>query len=297
MNDAKIQAIAGSLGWKTDPRYDDSAWCFVLTDGERSIHFNATTKRGRYDISGCWPWDNDRCQHAPSNPKHITVGQDRTPDEIAAEIKRRFLPWYMAEHEKQLAAAKVANQRANSIEETRQKLIALGLEGRHSTATLYGPGCTYFDVQGPDSIRVECRGNFSLKTAKKLPKSSRPSTTNTMKYAIHNDELVAFYNVVEQHVIDMFGSYERAASYFDTAGSLDELWMTTEACYRGGWSAEKTARMWFVNARPTPLPKPAEKPAPITRSSWSRTPVIEPEVLAKRAARRKKWQASQLIPF
>ena len=39
--------------------------------------------------------------HAPDKHLHITVARNRPPEKIAAEIQRRFLPWYLAEYAKQ----------------------------------------------------------------------------------------------------------------------------------------------------------------------------------------------------
>jgi hypothetical protein len=124
-----------------------------------------------------------------------------------------------------------------------------------------------------------------------------------MKHDIHNDELVAFYNKVEEGVITLFGTYERAAAYFDKVGSLDDLWTTTESCYRGGWSAARTASTWFqinvqkadklstVAAKLVPA-----KPVPAKRGYYRSTPEIEPAVLAAREARKQRWKMAA-IPF
>jgi len=62
---------------------------------------------------------------------------------------------------------------------------------------------------------------------------------------IHDDELVAFYNQVEETIITLFGSYESAATYFDWRGSLDELWLYTKEHYLMGWHASRVARTWY----------------------------------------------------
>ncbi len=119
-----------------------------------------------------------------------------------------------------------------------------------------------------------------------------------MKHDIHNDELVEFYNRVEEGVITLFGTYERAAAYFDKVGSLDDLWVTTESCYRGGWSAARTASTWFqINVQKADkLNTVAAKPVPAKRSYYRSTPDIEPAVLAAREARWQQWKTAA-IPF
>ena len=43
-----------------------------------------------------WPSTSDREACRPDKCQHITVARDRPPEKIAAEIERRFLPWYTA---------------------------------------------------------------------------------------------------------------------------------------------------------------------------------------------------------
>ena len=61
---------------------------------------------------------------------------------------------------------------------------------------------------------------------------------------IDNTELSAFYNVVEEIVISIFGSYEKAAAYFEEYDQLNWLWDFTEEKFNKGWSPDKVARVW-----------------------------------------------------
>lgn len=119
-------------------------------------------ERGRLEIHGVWPkgrWPKER--HG------ITIASDKPAEKIAAEIQRRFLPGYYAEYAEQKKLADADAEHERGIEKTKQALVALGLEG-NTQGTFYGPNCTYITVQGPDSIRLECRGSFTLATMKKL---------------------------------------------------------------------------------------------------------------------------------
>ncbi len=96
--DAELTAILKHLpGWQLDPAYANHTWCAVLRDGTgKGIHVNATQAKGRLYLSGMWPSTSDREACRPDKCQHITVARDRPPEKIAAEIERRFLPWYTA---------------------------------------------------------------------------------------------------------------------------------------------------------------------------------------------------------
>jgi hypothetical protein len=54
-------------------------------------------------------------------------------------------------------------------ETTWRKLAQLpGMRASQHDKTLYGPHCTRLNVQGPDSIRLECRGNFTAKEIERI---------------------------------------------------------------------------------------------------------------------------------
>ena len=97
-------------GWKLDQAYRDHIWCSAITDGTgRGIHFNTVRMKGRVYLSGRF---NDNCR--PDHHEHISIVRNRPPQAIAADIQRRFLPWYLE---------------AYSAEETRAKETG-GLERR-----------------------------------------------------------------------------------------------------------------------------------------------------------------------
>ncbi len=167
MNDPKINEILSHFpGWRFDERFLADCWRAVIIDDEgHGVHLNTQQTKGRYYISGCWP-SNYHPIHCP----HISVSQDRPAEKIAEDIKRRFLPAYLEAYAEQKAIADAAAERDKQTEAVRQELaVIVGEKHRpvHSN-TLYGPGNVYIDVQGPDSIRLECRCNFTLATTKKI---------------------------------------------------------------------------------------------------------------------------------
>jgi hypothetical protein len=126
--DAELTAIAAHLPgrWQLDPKYTDHVWCAVLRDDtDHGLHFNMTAAKGRLQISGMWPLDKQNQQHIPSKCQHVTVARDRPPEKIAAEIKRRFLPWYLAAYAEQAQRASEADAGRRKQQEVAVELAAL----------------------------------------------------------------------------------------------------------------------------------------------------------------------------
>jgi hypothetical protein len=175
--DAELTAILPYLsGWKLDPTYANHTWCAVLIDDVgRGIHVNATQAKGRLYIGGMWPIDSDRQQHRPDKPLHITIARNRPPEKIAAEIERRFLPWYLAAYAEQLKWAEQHNTSRNRQQEVTVELAALlGPEASRRMQSnpnqIYAPGLTV-DVHGNgESVSIQLRYK-SLKVAKAVLKA------------------------------------------------------------------------------------------------------------------------------
>jgi hypothetical protein len=170
--DAELTALLPYLpGWQLDPKYADHTWCAVLRDGAgKGIHVNATQAKGRFYLSGMWPCDSDRQQCTPDKPLHITVARNRPPEKIAAEITRRFLPWYTAAYAEQAERAARYNASRNRQQEVTVELAALLGDGaarrmQGNPNQIYASGLTV-DVHGNgDSVSIELRYK-SLKVAK-----------------------------------------------------------------------------------------------------------------------------------
>ena len=175
--DAELTEILKHLaGWQLDPKYADHCWCAVLIDGVgRGIHVNATQAKGRLCISGMWPTDSDRQQHRPDKPLHITIARSRPLEKIAAEIKRRFLPWYLAAYAEQVEKVAKCNAARNRQREVTVELAALlGPEASRRLQSnpnqIYASGLTV-EVHGDgESVSIQLRYT-TVKVAKAVLKS------------------------------------------------------------------------------------------------------------------------------
>jgi len=170
--DAELTALLPYLpGWQLDPTYADHTWCGVLIDGSgRGIHVNATQAKGRLCISGMWPWTSDRQQYRPDKCQHITIARNRPAEKIAAEIQRRFLPWYLAAYTEQVEKVAKCNAARNRQQEVAVELAALlGPEASRRMQSnpnqIYASGLTV-DIHGNgESASVQLRYK-SIKTVK-----------------------------------------------------------------------------------------------------------------------------------
>jgi hypothetical protein len=158
-------------GWKLDPAYSGHTWCAVLIDGTgRAVHISITHAKGRLYISGMWPSDSDRQQYRPDKCQHITIARDRPAAKIADEIRRRFLPWYMAAYAEQAERVKSRNAARTRQQEVTVELAAiLGQEATRQVQSnptrIYAPGLTVDVNGGGETVSIELRYK-SVKVAK-----------------------------------------------------------------------------------------------------------------------------------
>lgn len=176
--DAELTEVLKHLpGWQLDPKYNDHCWCAVLSDDNgRGIHVNATQAKGRFYLSGCWPHDSEGRMHGPDKHLHITVARNRPSEKIAAEITRRFLPWYLAEYTKQterVAEYNAARDRQQGIAAELAALLGPDASRRlqsnrdrnHCPNRVYANGIT-IDVHGSADVSIELRyTNVKIATA------------------------------------------------------------------------------------------------------------------------------------
>ena len=172
--DAELAALLPFLpGWQLDPAYADHTWCAVLRDGTgKGIHVNSTQAKGRLYLSGIWPCDSDRQQCTPDKRLHITVARNRPPEKIAAEITRRFLPWYTAAYTEQTDRAARYNAARNRQQEVTVELAALlGDDAtrrlQSKTNQVYAPGLTVDVHGGGETASIELRYK-SIKVVKAM---------------------------------------------------------------------------------------------------------------------------------
>lgn len=180
--DAELTEVLKHLpGWQLDPRYNDHCWCSVLSDGTgRGIFVNAIQANGRLCIGGMWPSDSDRQQYLPDKPLRITIARSRPPKKIAAEITRRFLPWYLAEYAKQTEYVNARNASRDRQHEITAELAALlgpdasrrlqsNRERNQTPNHIYVSGLTV-DVHNNGEVSIELRYT-SVKVAKAVLKA------------------------------------------------------------------------------------------------------------------------------
>jgi hypothetical protein len=143
--DRELTTIVKHLsGWRLDPRFNDHCWCAVIIDDQgHGIHFNIQHAKGRYYISGNWPWDNDHNQYSPAKSQHITIGRNRTAEQVVAELNGRFLPWYLTAY-----AEQVERMAKHKARRTQQQEITVEL------AALLGPNATRRLQSNPNQIYV-----------------------------------------------------------------------------------------------------------------------------------------------
>jgi hypothetical protein len=91
-----LSAADEGKAWRADPDYD-STWGTKLIGPNRDeavlLDFGHGDDYQRIEIQGFYPRDYDRSMMSHENHK-ISVGRTRTPDAVAREIMRRFLPNY-----------------------------------------------------------------------------------------------------------------------------------------------------------------------------------------------------------
>ena len=174
--DAELTEVLKHLsGWQLDPRYNNHCWCAVLIDGTgRGIHVNATQAKGRLYLSGCWPTDSEHRVHGPNKHLHITIARNRPPEKIAAEIQRRFLPWYLATYAEATERVAKCNAARDQQHEITVELAALlGVDARSRTQSnpnrIHSSGLTV-EVHSNGEVSIELRYT-TVKVAKALLKA------------------------------------------------------------------------------------------------------------------------------
>lgn len=121
----QLNAIRPGETWSVRPARDgfdqDGRWMVYLveaSDPERVIYINSTWSRnGRLTVGGSYP-SNGSYYRRDDQPKSITVAGDKSPEAIAKDAARRFIPAYLAA----LATAQERRDRDVSYENNRDTL-------------------------------------------------------------------------------------------------------------------------------------------------------------------------------
>lgn len=152
--------------WRADPEYD-SSWATKLIgpdEQELLLDFGYGEDYQRIEITGFYPRDFDGSVMDHERQK-ITVGRTRTPDAVAKEITRRFLPDYRA-----TLAQMWARIERNAQGDADRSGVAVDLvnlsggslrnsgRGERPTVRVDLPeGWAEFLVSSPDSITLEVK--------------------------------------------------------------------------------------------------------------------------------------------
>jgi hypothetical protein len=169
--DAELKAILKHLpDWRLDPAYGKDTWRAVLIDGTgKGIHVNATREKGRLCLSGIWPVDSEHQQHRPKECKRITIARDRPPEKIAADIQRRFLPWYVNAYTEQVEEVNRQNARRKQQQEVAAELAALlgqtAWRADRDPNEIFAHGLTVQVHHGGEDVSIELRYT-NIKVAK-----------------------------------------------------------------------------------------------------------------------------------
>jgi hypothetical protein len=115
----------------------------------------------------------------------------------------------------------------------------------------------------------------------------------------YKDQLTTYYNAVEETIIVLFGSFEKAAEWFDApehAIELNNLWRFCESKFLASWHASRAANEWYnLHVKKQPATPSVSKPEPVKITYYSRVPEIDEEVKRARAARKRFWENAYLI--
>ena len=123
------------------------------------------------------------------------------------------------------------------------------------------------------------------------------ATVNKYTQEDFKTESTAFYNECEEAIIVIFGTFEKAAEWFDTHPiELDSLYNYCEEKYVIGWTASRAANEWYhLNVAALPIVKTPIIKTPITYYTAKSPPEIEPEVKIARATRAETWKNAYLV--
>lgn len=139
---------------------------------------------------------------------------------------------------------------------------------------------------------------------KKTSKPNMQKIAAAKEYAAkpptYKDDLTAYYNDVEEAVVVIFGTYEKAAKWFDAhEPALNALFSFAEEKYLAGWSASRAANEWYhLNVAAQPIVKNPKsvtiEKTYIAYTCYKSKPEVEQEVLDAREVRAEVWANAYL---
>ena len=131
------QLIAQNLeGWtweQHDKAPMQDSWQMLAGPDGAKIDLHFEKNHSRISIGGLYPHDGNGIYpwNASDRPADITVSANREPSNIAREIKRRFLPAYLAAYRKGLELFTKTSAREQTKKELALKLAQLCGEDQH----------------------------------------------------------------------------------------------------------------------------------------------------------------------
>ena len=101
----KMEMIAGQLGytWQPDDTWANHGYLIGQDHVKISVRNDDYPHRGRIEFSSVYPIGRSGC-YFTRNHVAITVAETKTPEQIAGDLQKRFLPTYRDNLKKVLAA-------------------------------------------------------------------------------------------------------------------------------------------------------------------------------------------------
>lgn len=158
-------AIAKVLGW--DYKSNKECWTQTITKDGKGLHVR-TDGRERLIISGVWPrfTDSAGCaqialpHYVKEECRDITVAAARSPEAIAKDIERRFLPEYNRVWEKLVKHCEEVTTHYEEKRRNWEKVCKrIGADpNKHTVSIDVQGGWAYIYAESAKSVRLDLRG-------------------------------------------------------------------------------------------------------------------------------------------
>jgi hypothetical protein len=141
-------------GWNYNSPGEVNSWAELQGPDGMAVHLSKVWNKPRVHVTGRWPRLANGQPNRPSESPSITIARDRGAEAIAQEIRRRFLPAYVAAYRtlKQQVDEDHVRHSAVKVELERlaemigQKIVNDGFSRGQGTIYGYGPAGTGFHI-------------------------------------------------------------------------------------------------------------------------------------------------------
>lgn len=198
----EIAHLLGSEGeWVPAPDGPDQIWTSLARPRDGAgIWFSVASRERRLAVHGHWPLDNGKRMRVEKAPG-INVSIDRGARAIAADIKRRFLPDYLALYT-ELRARVVANEERRAaiaaLAARFGKILGTPVSVLRADSERFGVGPAYGEgdvwraevtIDAPDSATLDLRGQPAQieRVVRYLMAGQRPVNDNGLHPDASND--------------------------------------------------------------------------------------------------------------